>query len=654
VAARVSSADGRIARIVNTLEWISFNFGPTLLEWMEREAQATYHAILDADRVSAHRLNGHGNAIAQPYHHTILPLASRRDKRTEVRWGMADFRRRFGRDAEGMWLPETAVDDETLDVLAAEGIRYTIVAPHQVVRIPPFGQPGRYRTSGGRSIDLCVYDGDLAHGIAFGGLLHDALGWVDKMLALAGPPRAENETTGGPRPSASVADTQRKANDEQDDEASVLIAAATDGETYGHHHRFGEMALARALDEMRARGCRIENFAAYLARTPAVEEVELVEPTSWSCVHGVERWRADCGCRLDGETNPSQAWRTPLRAGLERLAEGLHSMFEREGAAFFDDPWSARDAYGTAVGAGADEIARVAAAQSPHAHTAEALVRARELLEMERDTLRMFTSCAWFFDDIGGIEPRQVLRYAARALTIAGDAGLPLEEALLTDLATARSNDVAVGTGADVYRASKPVLATPVRLAAAAVAGIRTSASPPLGHPGSDPSIEIEGNRVQVTEPRTGRAHTLRANVLSAGSTDIVTQIVAEDGAVHLLHLADLPERQRLTIRARLRRNILPHCLTPAELDLLLGGDATLAGLIRVALIRTIERLRTDLEPATLRMAHELLDLFEQFEANLPFDAQTAFWKVWLEAPAERRTNLEPLFTRLGFAKPGR
>lgn len=622
VAARVSGAEGRIARIVNTLAWMSFNFGPTLLEWMEHEARDTYDAILDADRMSAQRLGGHGNAIAQPYHHTILPLASRRDKVTEVRWGMSDFRRRFGREAEGMWLPETAVDDETLDVLASEGVRFTILAPHQVVRVPPFGRPGRYRTSNGRVIGVCPYNGDLAHGIAFGGLLHDALRWVGTMLALGG----------------------------SGDDADVLISAATDGETYGHHHRFGEMALARTIDEMRARGCMIENFAAVLARRPATDDMELVEPTSWSCVHGVERWRANCGCRMDGIKNPSQAWRAPLRVALEGLAEGLHAVFERQGALLFDDPWRARDAYGAAVGAGADSIARVAAAQLISADTPEALVRARELLEMERDALRMFTSCAWFFDDIGGIEPRQVLRYAARAIALVGDTGAALEAAMLSRLALARSNDPLVGTGADVYRTAKPALPTPVSLAAAAAVGVRTGASVPP-RPGSSASVEIEGDRVRVTEPRTGRAHVLKVNVVRMGSTEVVTEVVSEDGTLRSLHLADLPERQRLTIRSRLRRNILPHCLTPEELDLLIGGDATLGGLIRVALLRTIDRLQGDHDPATVGLVHELLDLFEQFEAKLPFDAQTAFWRVWQEASDERRTDLTPLFSRLGFTK---
>ena len=183
VAARLYAPDGRIARIVNTLASISFNFGPTLLEWLEREAPGTYAAVLEADRSSRARHEGHGNAIAMPYHHAILPLASRRDKVTEVRWGIADFRRRFGREPVGMWLPETAVDPETLDVLAAEGMRFTILAPHQVEHAPAGGSPAWYRTPGGRSIGLFVYDGAISHDVAFGTLLKDAAAWQKRLMA---------------------------------------------------------------------------------------------------------------------------------------------------------------------------------------------------------------------------------------------------------------------------------------------------------------------------------------------------------------------------------------------------------------------------------------------------------------------------------------
>ncbi len=322
VAARLHAPDGRIARIVNTLASLSFDFGPTLLEWLEREAPQVYAAVLEADRASREQHDGHGNAIAMPYHHAILPLASRRDKTTEVRWGIADFRRRFGRDPIGMWLPETAMDAETLDVLAAEGIRFTIVAPHQVERVPAGGLPGRYRTPEGRSLALCVYDGAISHDVAFGPLLRDATAWAARLLA--------------PR---------------EDGTDARLVAVATDGETYGHHHRFGEVALAWLLATLDARGdVRVENFSSFLARHPPEQEVRLVAPSSWSCPHGVKRWRADCGCKLVPERASQQRWRAPLREGLDWLAGELHAVFEREGGPLLGDPWATRDAYGSVVG----------------------------------------------------------------------------------------------------------------------------------------------------------------------------------------------------------------------------------------------------------------------------------------------------------------
>ena len=334
VAARVSSGDGRIERLVNTLQSISFDVGPTLLEWMEREARATYEAILAADRESADRLGGHGNAIAQPDHHTILPLATRRDKETEVRWGIADFRRRFGREPEGMWLPETAVDVETLEVLAGEGIRFTILAPHQVARVPNGGRPGLCRLPGGAAIAVFVYRGDASHAVAFGGALHDGVAWGNALAGDAAAPDVPVAAGGsssarrGRKTPSSVARPE------------TLLSIATDGESYGHHHKFGEMALARALDQLRARDIRIESFGAFLARNPPVDDVELVAPTSWSCAHGVGRWKEDCGCRVDATRNPSQAWRAPLREGLESLAATLHQLYEREARAMPTAPWS--------------------------------------------------------------------------------------------------------------------------------------------------------------------------------------------------------------------------------------------------------------------------------------------------------------------------
>lgn len=645
VAARVTGKDGRIERLVNTLESISFDVGPTLLEWMEREARATYEAIISADRVSADRQGGHGNAIAQPYHHTILPLASRRDKRTEVRWGIADFRRRFGRDPEGMWLPETAVDPETLEVLAEEGIRFTVLAPHQVETPPPQGRPGLFRLGRERSIALFIYRGDSSHAVAFGGALHDGVAWAnslaDALAALSAPPAAEagrkraRRLTPAPAPSLAP---------------EALLSIATDGESYGHHHKFGEMALARALDVLRDRDLRLESFGAFLARNPAVDEVTLVSPTSWSCAHGVGRWKENCGCRIDGQRYPSQAWRSPLREGLNALAGALHAIYDREAPRLMPDPWAARDAYGTVVASDSQALERFARSVAAGARTEDDLVRARELLEMERDALRMFTSCGWFFDDIGGIEPRQDLRYAARAVALAGPVAAGAEVAFLERLGDALSNDRSAGNGRDIYlRSARPSFPAPLRHAAAAVAA--RHAAPGERRRFTSATVEIDDDWVRVAERRTGRRHDYRWRVLGQTAADITVELVDSSGAAHVLHLADLPERPRLAIRAVLRKALLPQCLSRDELDQLTSGAATMGGLLRVALIRAIERLEVEDDPAVLRLAIDLVELFDQFEARIPFDAQSVFWRVWRGATPERRAELTVLHHRLGFAE---
>ncbi len=384
---------------LNAYNFLSFDAGPTLLAWLEREAPGTYVAMLRADRLSRRRL-GHGNAVAAPYHHVILPLASRRDKETEVRWGIADFRRRFGRDPEGMWLPETAADDETLDVLAQEGIAWTILAPQQVRTPPEDGMPGLVRTSGGRRIAVLVYDGPLSRDVAFGTLTKDAAAW-EHALRHAGPRRA--------------------------------ITIATDGETYGHHHRFADLALGALLYQAgQRRTLRLTNGAAFLAAHPPAHELELVAPSSWSCVHGVERWRADCGCRLTEGTQ--QRWRTPLRAAVDWLQAEVHARFERDGAGLPGGPWAFRDGAGGRgpVDGGPD---------------------AERLVEMERAALRAATSCGWFFDDFAGLEGRQVLRYAARAIALAGPESERLEAGFLARLEGALSNDPAAGTARQFWQA---------------------------------------------------------------------------------------------------------------------------------------------------------------------------------------------------------
>jgi len=616
VAARRYAPDGRIARIVNTLASISFNFGPTLLEWMERYAPATYAGVLDADRVSSARHDGHGNAIAMPYHHAILPLASRRDKVTEVRWGIADFRRRFGREPTGMWLPETAVDPETLDVLAAEGIRFTILAPHQVERAPAHGLPGSYRTPGGRSIALFVYDGAISHDVAFGGLIRSAQQWAERLLA--------PDAAGGAR---------------------RLVAVATDGETYGHHHRFGEVALAWLLGDLERRDVRVDNFAAFLARHPPAQEVQLVAPSAWSCPHGVERWRADCGCRIAPERPTNQRWRAPLRQGLDWLAGELHALFEREGSGLLGDPWETRDAYGAVVASDGGTIDPWLRRHVAGLDVSNTRVRARELLELERNALRMFTSCGWFFDDIAGIEAVQVLRYAARAIELAGPGAAQLEAGLLERLARAQSNDAGVGNGRDLYlNVVKPKVPAPLRVAAGYAAQRHVA---PETAPVAAPSYAVQdaGDQLRLMSCRTGREHVVRVSVEQRDAAHLAIDVTSpEVPAPTRLALADLPERQRSAVTGALRREIVARRLTFAEAAELSTGAADLPHVTARALLRAVRALEHDQSADAVGAVCDLADLLQLQHLHIPFDVQTEFYRIRANAPRE-------VARRIGFAE---
>lgn len=599
VAARLPGEGGRIRRVINTLDWISFNAGPTLLEWMERHAPETYAEFLAADRRSLAR-TGHGHAIAMPYHHTILPLASRRDKLTEVRWGIADFRRRFGREPEGMWLPETALDDETLDVLAECGIRFTIVAPSQVAQAPPRGMPGTYTTQAGRRMTLVIYDGPISHQVAFGPLIQNGEAWADALAA---------RHPGGAQP--------------------VLTTVATDGETYGHHHTYGEMALAAVIAGAARRGLTLESPAAFLARHPATVPVAIIEPSSWSCGHGVGRWQADCGCRMDPVRFPSQAWRRPLREAFTWLAGALHERFEREGRPLLGEVWDARDAMG---GLPAD----------PHL-----LPAARQLLEMERNALRMFTSCGWFFDDVAGIETRQCLRYAARAIELAGDQAPHLMEGLATRLSEAASNDPAVGhAGNLLLEGVAPSAPAAARIAAghAAVALFPWDVPAPREGPWG---VELhDDDTLLVTDRRTGQQWhadgTVRRDV--AGRLSFRVRLGGTPGEWQVF-LSGLPEPSRALVRAA-----LVNALFPA------GVAASLYALgvpVREALTNRLAELLPGvpgLPSGDAALLHTALDLLELDEEPIPFDAQTRFWRAMSEGTRDARSALQPFIPRFGFS----
>ncbi|MFZ1024404.1 MAG: DUF3536 domain-containing protein [Thermoplasmata archaeon] len=441
---RVVDTAGFITEIRNNYSRISFDFGPTLLRWLEAKAPDVYRAVLKADQESRERFSGHGSAIAQAYHHQILPLANSRDRRTQIRWGVRDFVRRFGRTPEGMWLPEAAVDNETLGLLAEEGLRFTILAPNQARRYRrrgasewtdadsvgiPTTRAYEFHVPGGdRSIAVFFYDGPTSHALAFEGLLHD------------GPTFASRLGAGF-------------ASDLPDEEGQ-LSHIATDGETYGHHHRLGDMALAFALQMIEREGpAKLTNYGEFLARHPAEWEVEVKENTSWSCAHGVERWRSNCGCNSLVHPGWQQEWRGPLRAAMDWLRDTLTPKYEARIGEYVTDPWAARDDFVDVVGDRApDRVDKFLSEHRRRSLTEPEIVTVLELLELQRHLQQMYTSCGWFFDDLGGIETVQVLRYASRAVQLAERLfGEPFEQEFKRRLAAGQGNVPTDGDGAAIY-----------------------------------------------------------------------------------------------------------------------------------------------------------------------------------------------------------
>jgi len=451
--ARILDPQGKILDLFNNYSLISFNFGPTLLSWLEKRFPAVYQKILEADRESLRRW-GYGNAMAQIYNHIIMPLANERDKETEVLWGISDFEKRFHRKPDAIWLPETAVDYSTLRVLIQYGMRYLILSPFQASRVRPFEgkrwadvsqgridptQPYRcfLKDPSGKKrfdqfIDIFFYEGTISREVAFGDLLRSGDLFCDRFVEGFLPSRKRPQ----------------------------LIHIATDGETYGHHKKFGDMALAYALQEgFSSRGLELINYGAFLKRFPPTYEVEIDEGpkgegSSWSCAHGVGRWKEDCGCSTGGREGWNQKWRKPLRESLNFLRDELYSIFEEEGGKIFKDVWEARNRYIEVLLERTPEtIERFFETYGILNQTMEARIRGLKLLEMERHGLLMFTSCGWFFADLSGLETVQILRYAGRAIQLAEElTGRKIEERFLDHLAEAKSNLSEMGDGRQVYQ----------------------------------------------------------------------------------------------------------------------------------------------------------------------------------------------------------
>jgi alpha-amylase/alpha-mannosidase (GH57 family) len=441
---RIVDGNGRIIRIVNNYEKINFDFGPTLLSWIEWHSPHIYRKIIEADRLSMENRSGHGNAMAQAYNHMIMPLANRQDKVTQIVWGIQDFRKRFGRQPEGMWLPEAAVDTETLEIMNEHGIRFTVLSPGQARSVRPVGReewtdvsgssidttiPYLFRLPSGAEMHIIFYDGGISHDVSFGDLLNSGESFANRLF-----------------------EALKSSGDH-----SPIVNIATDGETYGHHHKFGEMALAYAVDNIESDpDVRLCNYAEYLSLNNPAHEVQIIENTSWSCAHGIERWRSDCGCTTGGHPEWSQGWRAPLRESLDRLRERLAGIYAEHASGLLKDPWGARNNYIDVIlertNTNRDIFLRNHAVKLLNSVER---VTAFKLLEMQRNAMLMYTSCGWFFEDLSGIETVQILRYAARAIELAGEvSGQWFEDKFLEKLAEARSNIEELGNGADIYKRS--------------------------------------------------------------------------------------------------------------------------------------------------------------------------------------------------------
>lgn len=443
--ARILNHDQELVGIVNNFEYLSFNIGATLMSWLENYDPEVYQKILSADQLSSQRLNGHGNAIAQVYNHIILPLANHQDKITQIRWGKEDFRDRFQRDPEGMWLAETAVDYPTLEALIDEEIKFIVLAPSQAERCREMAtgdkletewhgvggqqidptRPYRCFVDGDRYIDIFFYDGPISRDMGFNDVLETAGNFADRL---------GQAVRGDSRP-------------------SQLISVAADGETFGHHKGGTEKCIAYALSEEFAQhGWTVTNYAHYLSICPPTWEVELKPVTSWSCAHGVDRWQDDCGCASGGGWH--QKWRRPLRDGLDWLRDRLVTVYEEIGSQFFLDPWLARNEYIRVVGDRSQEnVSNFLATHQAKKLSSNEEIDALRLLEMQRHALLMYTSCGWFFEEISRPEGVQILRYATRAMELAGAvAGVHLKQKFLGYLAQAPSNVDVFGDGRKVFQ----------------------------------------------------------------------------------------------------------------------------------------------------------------------------------------------------------
>ncbi len=441
MASRILDKENKIIDLINNYSKISFNFGPTLLSWMEKHMPDIYKRIIEADKLSREKFSGHGSAIAQAYNHMIMPLANLKDKRTQVVWGIKDFFYRFSRRPEGMWLAETAVDLQTLDIMAELGIKFVILSPDQAEKVKKIGKKEwtdvrkgkidpkmsyRCKLPSGKAITIFFYDGPISQDVAFSDLLINGKNFANRLMGAFSDERTLPQ----------------------------LVHIGTDGETYGHHHPYAEMALSYGLYHIESNKlAKITIYGEYLEKFPPTHQVQIIENSSWSCFHGVERWQSDCGCNSGLHPTWKQAWRAPLRGAMDWLRDNLIVIYEKQISKFVKDPWQARDSYiDIVLSRTEDKINDFLRNHTFTKLSGEEKIQVLKLLEMQRHAMLMYTSCGWFFDEISGIETVQVMHYAARAMQLAKEiSGVSLEKAYIKLLKKAPSNVAAFRNGANVY-----------------------------------------------------------------------------------------------------------------------------------------------------------------------------------------------------------
>jgi alpha-amylase/alpha-mannosidase (GH57 family) len=528
--ARIFGPKQHVASIVNNYAGMSFDVGPTLARWLARHDDQVMQRMRQGDADQQTRLAA-GGAMAQVWGHPITPLLSPHDLHTQILWGQIDFQRRFGHDAAGMWLPETAANDAILAALIDAGVKFTILAPEQIEAVRPLDGPWQAVTSdsldtgrayrfvhpdgSGRTIAVAIFDGPLSRDLAFGSATRDAGSFLEAMHR-----SAERSNVEGKR----------------------LVLAASDGELYGHHKKFADLTLAYAVNVAApAEEMEITNLDAYLAESPPTWEVRLRpgpdgEGTAWSCGHGLGRWRRDCGCRMHEVKGSSQAWRAPLRQALDLLRDRAAIFFEKDAGALFPDPWQARNAFGDFADESPDmrkKCLRALGLPALRKDSGRLSTRALLHMEMQRSLLLMYASCAWFFDDIAGPEAAIALRRAAHAMDlwkVLG--GKPPERAFVQILAQGRSNDPKLGSGADAFVLACKDRVTPESAVARAAFSCLASVAPgkaelpgfavKTNRPGTQSTRHELKGKAEVTNRRTGESKTLTFSATHDGKSVFV------------------------------------------------------------------------------------------------------------------------------------